>query len=115
MQRAVRRLLRELPYREMRQLSHEVANKMGVDPHNETVIADALSSVPTDAEYDEAARRRRAILAEFFHRKKQITIQPEGNGYMFVIPAVGISVVSDDIEEGLQTLLETLISHEALK
>lgn len=96
----------------MVQLSNEIAENLRVDPGE---LADVMGDLCPDPEYHELEQQRREILATFFSRKKQMTIQPHGCGYQIKIPSTGLEIVTQDIESGIEQLLDTLISYEALK
>lgn len=115
MQRSIRHQLGKLPYREMRQLSFDIFEALdGHDKVDQTTVADVLADLPMDDPGDEMEAERRKLLAEFFSRKKQITIQPQGSGYSFQIPSIGMEHRSDNIEEGLYELIQMLISYAVL-
>lgn len=117
MQRSIRHQLRKLPYREMRQLSFEIHESLPTNVWGGNVkhMADVLSDLEQEPNYDEVEEQRRTLLSSFFSRKKQITIQPHGSGFQIKVPSTGLEVLTEDIEDGMHQLFETLISYEALK
>jgi len=114
MRRSVRQELRKLPYRDMRELSEEITDKLPEPPPSED-IAMALTCLNIGGTEDDMEQRRRLLLSEFFCRKKQITIQPEGKGFKICVPTTGLTVHTEDIEEGLHDMTQTLISFLAME
>lgn len=110
MNKPIKRALATLPYQEMRQLSTEIAAKVNVNP---TELADVLSSLPDQSDVE---MRDNAILGYTFNRKKQITIQPLGDGYKVSMPTVeGATVVDRDIRAGVSQLFDTLTILQAME
>lgn len=73
----------------------------------------ALSGL-TVGDMDEMEEKRHDLLASFFSRKKQITVQPQGSGWSIQVPTAGLEIRTDNIEEGMHEMVQTLISFIAL-
>lgn len=111
MNKPIKRLLRQLPYQEMRQLSTEIGDKVNVNP---TELADVLSTLPDQNEVEDRDNR---LLSGAFTRKKQITIQPWADGsFKISMPSVdGATVVDRDIRSGMSQLFDLLTVLEAME
>lgn len=94
----------------MRGLAQQITESVPCDPES---LCLALSGLRSDG-WDELEANRQALLAEFFKRKKQITVQPQGNGWSIQVPTAGLEIRTDNIEEGMHEMMQTLISFIAL-
>lgn len=105
----IKNSLKRLPYQEMKQLAHEIACRIGGDEHT---IADCLSSL----KFDTAIEERDAMFLEMsFNRKKQLTIQPHGEGYKVAIPSMdGAEIIGTDIRACVSQLFDHVVTYNAL-
>jgi hypothetical protein len=110
MRRSIAHQLSRLPYRDMRGLVQQITESV---PCEEESLCVALSGLRQDG-WDDLEDQRQELLAEFFRRKKQITVQPQGNGWSIQVPTAGLEIRCDNIEEGMHEMLQTLISFIAL-
>jgi hypothetical protein len=105
----IKNSLRRLPYQELKQLSHEIACQLGGNEHD---IADCLSTLEIDTEIEE---RDAMFLEMSFNRKKQITIQPHGEGFRVCIPSIdGAEVIGKDIRACVSQLFDHVVAYNAL-
>jgi hypothetical protein len=101
----------------MRELAAQIVDQVypsGASANLGDDLCMALSGLDK-GEWDELEERRAALLGEFFSRKKQITIQPEGNGWAIRVPTAGLEIRTDNIEDGMHVMIQTLISYIALE
>lgn len=105
----IKNSLARLPYQEMMHLSREIAARLGGD---EKDIADTLSSLEIDSSVEE---RDAFFLNMAFTRKKQITIQPVGDGFKVAMPSVeGAEVIGTNVRACISQLLDHIVVYNAL-
>lgn len=94
----------------MRGLAQQVTESVPCDPESLCLALSGLNS----EDWDALEQQRHELLADFFKRKKQITVQPQGNGWSIQVPTAGLEIRTDNIEEGMYEMIQTLISFAAL-
>ena len=105
----IKNALRRLPYQEMKTLSKEIADKVGVEPQH---IAEALTVLEIDTDFE---KRDAMFLEMAFNRKKNITIQKHGDGYKVCIPVIpGAQVIGTDIRACVSQLFDLVVTYNAL-
>jgi len=109
--RQVKTALRQLPYREMRDLSGEIRQGLPEHPTVDNVAA-VLSSLPM--EESEKDHNENAYLMDYFGRKRAITITPHGNGWMLTCSTLDLTIHCTDLREGMSQLFDTLIGYLAI-
>ncbi len=107
MNRQIKAHLAQLPFREMVELSRQVAPEA---PGKMALVLSGLAQ-EEDTEY---VLKERAMLDSMFTRKKQITIQPHSSGFAVSIPAQNITVYTDDIRDGISQALDNLVALKAM-
>lgn len=103
-----------LTYRDMVDFSEILAAALA--ERNEAVPPSVLAEILTTLPYDnDQTASTNEILAGFFRRKRQITIQPEGQGvFKIACPSLdGAVVVDKDVREGVSQLLDTVVVLES--
>lgn len=110
MNRSLKAKLGTLPYREMLELSREVARELGQPEEPwQPKIADVLSGLAAKEDTD-FAKKEQAMLHSLFTRQKQIKITPYEKGWKISIPAQNIDVYSDDVRDGISQALDNLVA-----
>lgn len=105
----IKNSLARLPYQEMMHLAREIASKVAV-PEQE--MAEVLSSLEIDSSIEE---RDALFLDMAFTRKKQITIQPMGDGFKVAMPSIeGAEVIGTNIRACISQLLDHIVVYNAL-
>ena len=107
----IKKQLAQLPYREMRDLSGEIREKLPQHPTTENV-AEILTELPM--EESEKDRNQNAYLQDYFGRKRAITITPHGNGWILTCSTLDLTVHCTDLREGMSQLFDTLIGYLAI-
>ena len=105
----LKKTFRSLTYRDMVTLSTELSEKLP-DCAEPGDVAAVLLDLPLDMEDDSMEFMSNDVLSRMFSRKKQLTIQPEGEDvFKICCPSVEGAVVYDrNIREGVSQLLDTL-------
>ena len=107
----VKNQLRQLPYREMQDLSTEIRASLPEHPTTENV-ADVLTSLPMEeSEHD---RNQNAYLMDYFSRKRAIAVTPHGNGWVLTCSTLDLTIHCTDLREGMSQLFDTLIGYLAI-
>lgn len=107
MNRAIKAKLALLPWREMTELSKELAKELNID--NPEDIAASLVGM-AGKEDTEFAKKEQTMLHTMFTRKKQIVILPYENGFKVSVPAQNIDVYCDDVRDGISQALDNLVA-----
>jgi len=108
--------LRVLPYTEMKALAEQVAKLLEADDAKFRVeIADVLSSLPTIT--NEELDTEQKILADFFRKKRSITITTASgaNGPWTIACSDGIRVSNASIRGACSEFLDALAAYHALR
>ena len=107
MNRHIKAKLANLPYREMVELSRDVARELQCG--DDKIIATCLSELAGREDTDFALKEQ-MMLHAMFTRKKQIVVQPYEKGFKVSCPAQSIDVYCDDVRDGISQVLDNLVA-----
>lgn len=107
----IKRQLRQMPYREMCDLSGEIAEGWGQATAKK--LAEVLTSLPT--EISQKDEDQNAYLRDYFSRKRSVVIVPRGAGWAITMSGkVNLTIHCTDLREGMSQMFDTLIGYLAL-